>query len=373
MATVIDTTTETHLDSAEAVQSTLLLPLSSEQHERPLGLVVIGRNEGERLKRCIESLQGQTRAPMVYVDSGSTDGSVDYARSRNVITVDLDMSHPFTMGRARNAGFRALMTLAPWVEFVQFVDGDCEIDDGWIRHGADFLATHPECAVVCGHLRERFPNATVYNRLFDIETRGPFGAIDACGGVAMYRASEFARLGGFEERMIAGEEPELCLRIRRGGQGVFRTRHPMALHDADMRTFAQWWKRAMRCGHSYADRWARAKAAGERRELNKVVSCIVYGMLAPLACICGLLIAATLRAGWIGIGSVVLQLSAWLKVGLGAYRGRRSLGDPSSDSALYAGSCIVSKAPEALGVLVFERNRRAGRQTDLIEYRRGTI
>jgi GT2 family glycosyltransferase len=310
---------------------------------------------------------------MVYVDSGSTDGSVEYARSRNVVTLEIDMSQPFTMGRARNAGFRALMALTPWVELVQFVDGDCEIDDGWIRHGADFLALHPECAVVCGHLRERFPGASLYNRLFDIETRGPFGAVDACGGVAMYRAAEFSRLGGFEERMIAGEEPELCLRLRREGRGVFRTRHPMALHDANMRTFKQWWTRSVRCGHSYADRLARRHATDHRHELNKVVSCIVHGLLAPLVCFCGVLIAALLRARWAAIGTAGLQLSAWLKIAVSAYRDRRSLGDPSSDSALYAGGCIVSKAPEALGVLMYERNRRAGRQSGLIEYRRGAV
>ena len=47
----------------------------------PIGVVVIGRNEGERLKRCLNSIQSQHSGPVVYVDSGSTDGSADYARS----------------------------------------------------------------------------------------------------------------------------------------------------------------------------------------------------------------------------------------------------------------------------------------------------
>ena len=42
---------------------------------RDLGAVVIGRNEGARLERCLDSLQG-TVACIVYADSGSEDGSV---------------------------------------------------------------------------------------------------------------------------------------------------------------------------------------------------------------------------------------------------------------------------------------------------------
>jgi len=45
--------------------------------------VVIGRNEGERLVACLASLGGEIRRA-VYVDSGSTDGSVAAARAAGV-------------------------------------------------------------------------------------------------------------------------------------------------------------------------------------------------------------------------------------------------------------------------------------------------
>src|SRR5215472_6326791 len=126
-----------------------------------IGVVAIGRNEGERLRRCLESVVRQADA-VVYVDSGSTDGSVALARSLGVETVELDLSIPFTAARARNAGLRRLLEVDPAVEFVQFVDGDCEIVPGWLERAAEELATRPDVAIVCGRRRERFPQASAY-------------------------------------------------------------------------------------------------------------------------------------------------------------------------------------------------------------------
>lgn len=335
------------------------------------GCVVIGRNEGERLKRCFASIQRQAVDPIVYVDSGSTDGSVEYARSRGVVPLALDISRPFTMGRARNAGFRELMMRAPGLDYVQFVDGDCEVDDGWVRHGQAWLQAHPELAAVCGHMRERHPRASVYNRLFDLEHRGPCGAIDACGGVAMYRTRDFAASGGFDERMIAGEEPELCVRLRRSGRGIWRIHRPMALHDADMHTFKQWWTRAIRSGHAYAEGFAIHVGTAPRHNLREILRCLIWGLATPIACAAGVVLGAVvLGAGFGALALLSLLALAWLKIAAGSYRSRRRLADSRADSALYAASCVVIKIPEALGVLMFLRNRLVGRRARLIEYRR---
>lgn len=333
--------------------------------------MVIGRNEGERLKRCIESMQRQPVDPIAYVDSGSTDGSIEYARSRGVVTVELDLSRPFTMGRARNAGFRELMSHAPHLEYVQFVDGDCEVDDGWVSHARAWLQAHPETAAICGYLRERQPHFSLYNHVFDMELRGPLGSIDACGGVAMYRARDFEASCGFNERMIAGEEPELCARLRRAGRAIWRIPVPMALHDADMHTFRQWWTRAIRCGYAYADGFAIQRRSAGRHNLREVMRCLVWGAAAPIACVAGLLIGLIIPgADVVALAAFSLLALAWLKIGSGSYRSRRSLGDSRGDSALYAAACVVAKVPEALGVMKFAGQRLAGRSPQLIEYRR---
>ena len=91
-----------------------------------IGIVIIGRNEGERLIRCIQSLH-EYIANTVYVDSASTDHSVEAANNLGAHTLALDMLKPFTAARARNAGFAQLLKIFPDTEFVQFVDGDCEV------------------------------------------------------------------------------------------------------------------------------------------------------------------------------------------------------------------------------------------------------
>jgi hypothetical protein len=52
---------------------------TSKVASRDIGIVVIGRNEGDRLTRCLQSLQMEN-LPVIYVDSGSTDGSQEIWR-----------------------------------------------------------------------------------------------------------------------------------------------------------------------------------------------------------------------------------------------------------------------------------------------------
>src|SRR5262249_7481885 len=216
-----------------------------------VGVVAIGRNEGERLQRCLDSVVGKAAA-VVYVDSGSTDQSVVMARARGVATVELDMSIPFTAARARNEGFAKLLKVSPDVEFVQFVDADCEIVERWLEKAQEKLRARPDAAVVCGRRRERFPDASVYNQLCDLEWNTPLGETDACGGDALMRVQALRAVGGYRASLVAGEEPELCLRLRSTGWTIQRIGAEMTLHDASMTRFGQWGKRAVRARHAFA-------------------------------------------------------------------------------------------------------------------------
>jgi len=136
--------------------------------------------------------------------------------------VALDMDLPFTAARARNAGVDALMAMPTPPDFVQFIDGDCELQPGWIETALAFLQKNPEAAVACGRRRERFPEASVYNRLIDLEWDTPVGQASACGGDALMRADAVQQAGGFNPNLIAGEEPELCVRLRAAGWQIWR-------------------------------------------------------------------------------------------------------------------------------------------------------
>jgi len=160
-----------------------------------MGVVVIGRNEGLRLERCLTSLVGSAQK-VVYVDSGSTDDSLQTALRLGVDVVELDMTIPFTAARARNEGFACLKRSLPQMSYVQFVDGDCEVVGGWLPRAQAFLDKHPDVAVVCGRRRERFPQHSVYNLLCDFEWDTPVGEAKACGGDALMRADAFAEASG---------------------------------------------------------------------------------------------------------------------------------------------------------------------------------
>ena len=187
------------------------------------GVVVIGRNEGERLRRCLDSVLGSSRA-VVYVDSGSTDGSVELARALGAVVHALDLRQPFTAARARNEGLRHLLSVVPELEWVQFVDGDCEVAPGWIAQATVFVADRPDVAAVCGRRRERYPERSVFNRLCDIEWDTPIGEARACGGDVLMRTAALRQVDGYRADLIAGEEPELCVRLRaRGTHAYFRS------------------------------------------------------------------------------------------------------------------------------------------------------
>jgi len=307
--------------------------------------VVIGRNEGARLEACLRSLQGQVRR-VVYVDSGSVDGSVAAARALGAEVVALDLTQPFTAARARNAGLAVLQ--AP--EFVQFVDGDCVVDPGWIAAALAGFAAHPAAVVICGRRRERFPAASVYNRLADREWDTPVGQVAACGGDALMRFAALEAVGGYRGDLIAGEEPELCLRLRRAGGEVWRIVAEMTLHDAALLRFGQWWRRMRRAGHAFAEGAALHGAGPDRHWLAETRRAVFWGVVLPVGC--GVLTAVTPFG-------LLLATAYPLQVLRLARRG-------GWEWALFT---VIGKFAEAQGVFGYWFDRLRGRRRGLIEYK----
>ncbi len=326
-----------------------------------VGVVAIGRNEGERLRRCIESLLPQADV-LVYVDSGSTDGSAEFAREKGVEVVDLDMSIPFTAARARNEGVDRLRAVAPDIEFVHFFDGDCEVCDGWIATALDAMLEDERNAVVWGLRSELHPDATIYNKVTDLEWHWsyPYGEVTMCGGDALMRLSAFEDVGRFNPGLIAGEEPELCFRYREKGWRIFRVRGDMTKHDAAITKFSQYWKRAVRAGHAYAQG---AHLHGDSPERYCVRDCRrmwFWGLGVPVAAI---------GAAYWTYGLSLLLFGGYPVLTYRIWRYLRGLGAPSGDALLYAVHCVIVKFPGVLGQMKFHWNRLTRRQSVLIEYK----
>lgn len=312
-----------------------------------IAAVVIGRNEGQRLVACLEALQGQVGA-IIYVDSGSSDGSVEAARARGATVVALDMDQPFTAARARNAG---LERVPDTCDFVQFLDGDCVLRDGWLDTAVAFLMDRPKVAVVCGRRRERFPEASVYNALIDREWDTPVGEAKACGGDALMRVAPVRALGGYRDSLIAGEEPELCVRLRAAGWQIWRLEAEMTWHDAALTRFGQWWQRAKRAGHAFAEGAALHGAPPERHWVAETRRALLWGAALP-----ALSVVLAALIGWPG----ALLLAAYpLQIARLARR----------EGTAWAVFTTLSKFPEAQGALQFYRNKATRRRQGIIEYK----
>ena len=338
---------------------------------RYVAVVAIGRNEGPRLEACLRSARRELDH-IVYVDSGSSDGSVELARAFGAETVELDPARPFSAARARNAGWRRVRSLAPAVRHVQFLDGDTELEPAWLEVAWDWLEGWPELAVVCGRRRERRRRASVYNLICDMEWARPAGVNVACGGDAMMRLAALTDVEGFDETIIAGEEPELCVRLWQRGWSTLRVDAPMTTHDADMNRFGEFWRRGVRAGHACAEavaRHGRGPTRHKRRELASVLGwAVAWPALALLvarrrpAAGGAMLLAYPLHAMWI----------AWRA----REQGRaRSLGE----GLIWALACIVGRWAQVQGMARFVRGRLRGRCSGIIEYkpearrRKGTV
>ena len=322
-----------------------------------VGLVVIGRNEGSRLVECLRSRPAGL--PAVYVDSGSIDGSSEVARVRGLETVQLDRSAPFTAARARNAGAERLFARWPEVRLVQFLDGDCTLVDGWLEPAVQVLQRRPGLAAVCGRRRERYPNASIFNQLCDLEWDQPPGETDAFGGDVLLRAMAFREVGGFNPTLIAGEEPELALRLRRRGWKILRLPAEMAEHDAAIYRAEQWWRRSVRAGFAYAEGAALHGRCPERYCLRETARCWFWAALLPTLAL-GLLRPSRGGSLLLGLGY------AW--PGLRAYQTIRRRGRSAADARLYALACLVGKLPELVGQLSYWTSRLRNARRTLIEY-----
>lgn len=305
------------------------------------GIVVIGRNEANRLRSCLRSVQS-TGLPCVYVDSGSRDGSPEIAEQMKVPVIRMDSQTPYTAARGRNEGMHHLLARHVQLKYLQFVDGDCELDPSWIQRAVAELDREHDAAIVCGRLREANPHSSVYNLLCDLEWNRPAGETPACGGIFMTRIKALQDTGGFNSALSAGEEPELCRRLRNKKWKILRLAVPMAVHDAEMHHFGQWWNRAVRSGCVAMETVLRNAATSEPRDLRRVGSIAFWSIVLPLCTV------------------LSMSFSSWGALLLLAYpiqwfrmyrRRRREISLSRRESRIAASFNFLSKIAEFVGMI----------------------
>ncbi|MGC6486561.1 MAG: glycosyltransferase [Planctomycetota bacterium] len=324
-----------------------------------VGIIAIGRNEAAHLHECFTSCASQADV-VIYVDSDSSDNSVEIAMRAGAEVLALDHEQPLSAARARNEGFAHIRQIRPEIEFVQFIDGDCVLADDWCTAATATLRSRPDVAIVCGRLREKHPEASVFNRLCDLEWDQPAGETESCGGIFMARATSFAAANGFDTTVVAGEEPELCLRLRRMGNTILRIDDDMARHDAAMTGLRQWHKRLVRSGHAYAQGAALHGFSRDRHYIRECVSIWAWAFFLPLV-ITTLSICVSM---YFGLGVILYCVQIWRTAHRSTHMARHR-----KDNWIYATSCILGKFSQLLGQWSFMVRAMQGKRPVIVEHK----
>jgi glycosyltransferase involved in cell wall biosynthesis len=335
---------------------------SREGADRPaISVVVIGRNEGQRLARCLESIeqvQGVVISEAIYVDSASTDGSPEFASRYGATLITIHPERP-TAAIGRNAGWRCAAS-----DLVLFLDGDTVLHRDFARAACKALSLDSSVAAVWGHRREIHPEQSIYNRVLDLDWIYPPGFTEFCGGDVLMRRKALAETGGFDEGLIAGEEPELCRRMRARGYRILHIDQPMTGHDLQIERWSQYWKRATRAGHAYAEVSERFRGCDDpfwssERKRNLIRGVWWMGSF-------GAAIAATFRFG-------VLPIALWIALLLllslrSAWKARWKT-ENKLTLLLYGIHSQLQQFPICVGQLKYELDKRRNKRSRLIEYK----
>ncbi|CAM2010055.1 glycosyltransferase [Acanthopleuribacter pedis] len=321
-----------------------------------VSVVIIGRNEGERLTRCITSVKEMDFDPekyeIIYVDSGSTDGSQENAEKLGARVFELDTDKP-TAAKGRNKGCHEAK--AP---LLFFLDGDTIVDPGFLTKATTFLAEHEDVAAVSGFRKEIHPENSVYNKILDLEWLHHEGESQYCGGDTVMRRDALIEAGGYKEDLIAGEEPELCHRIRKNKWRIFTIAEPMTGHDLNIRQFSGYWRRNFRSGHACAEvaQLTDGETFGRESRYNWIQSFVYTG-------------AGLTLIGFLHFWAIFPILAGYgLMVARNMFRNRwRKL--PFGTALIYGMHAHLVWFPVVCGQIQFHWNRMRNRGGRIIEYK----
>lgn len=270
-------------------------------------------------------------------------------------------SGKLSAARARNAGWR--LATAP---IVFFLDGDTILRSDFLARALPHF-DDAAVAVVWGHRREIRPEASVYNRILDLDWIYAAGLTDFCGGDALMRRSSLERVNGFNPDLIAGEEPDLCRRMRASGDQILHIDVPMTGHDLAMTHFSQYWRRAVRSGHAYAEIADRYRNTPDPFWKKEARANLVRGLFYLLSGVALVVASIVLRspipilAGFIGLAILAMRTalsSRWKGV--------------SWDTLLLFGfHSHLQQVPVMQGQILYILGRWRKQDTKLIEYKDG--
>ncbi|QEH81261.1 glycosyltransferase family 2 protein [Sphingomonas sp. C8-2] len=320
-----------------------------------IAVVVIGRNEGDRLAHCLRSVEGMRT---VYVDSGSSDGSADRARAAGAEVIELDAAGGFSAARGRNAGIERLLA-DPAIIHVQLLDGDTRLDPGWLAAGKAALDADPALGAVFGRLREQDADGSIYRWMCDLEWAVPSGLADAFGGNVLARAAALCDTGLYRADLIAGEDPDYALRMRARGWRILSLAVPMGIHDSGIDCFGLWWRRTIRAGRGFAALAALHPAVAAPGYARSRARILFWAGVLPLVAVAGLALGIAIDRRWLLLALAALLVVAAQTIRVTARESRRHAPLRAFALSLFL---AIGKYAEMIGLLRHHCDRLRGRR-----------
>ena len=197
-----------------------------------ISAIVIGRNEGERLDACMQSIRQALRFlqhEIIYVDSRSGDDSIARAKANGARCYLLEDEHT-TAGLGRFAGAKEAKG-----EYLLFLDGDMQLSSGFCEKAMMAMAARD--ADGCTGIRE-----DLYIKHGEIVGRNEnyFGCtgeriVPEFGGALFIKKEALEKAGGWSPDTIACEEAELHARLRAAGCTILEIPTKMITHTDAVR------------------------------------------------------------------------------------------------------------------------------------------
>jgi glycosyltransferase involved in cell wall biosynthesis len=266
--------------------------------DRPLvSFVIPVRNDAHRLHVCLESIRAndypRERVQIIVVDNGSIDDSASVARQAGATVISVPDA---CVSVLRNRGAECATG-----DVLAFVDADHVIGSDWIHSAASVLSVEDVAAT--GAPCTSPPAGTWVQRRYDLLRHHPQSYVDVdwlgSGNMAVKR-SFFDRAGGFDSRLAACEDVDLCIRIRASGGRIVSGPTLRSVHHGDPSTLlslfqGELWRGRDNLRVSFRGPW-------NRRTLRSALVPL-FGLLttlsAPIAWILGREWFALLCAAWL--------------------------------------------------------------------------
>lgn len=189
-------------------------------------------NEAKCIEKTIDSIQQQIADyphKIIVADSLSTDNTQQLASAKGVTVVSLTQPVDRCCGVGHQLGY-----LYSEGEYLLLMDGDMELEKGFIDNAITFLETHPEYAGVAGTVEmDDAANYEFKSRKQRLHEIYPIGDCDHLGGGGLYRRVAIEKIGYLTNRNLhAFEEAELGMRLIHAGYKLHRLDVPYFSHTS---------------------------------------------------------------------------------------------------------------------------------------------